>query len=268
MTRSGRFALLVAAAFGAAIPASARAQQRKVKVVSSDSTPIVYAYVTIEGGIGQITDEKGEVNLGTGKHKTFTVNVRRIGYQPWFGKLEFPDTTAMFTIALPRLTQTLGAIHVSGRSGELSVPLQKFYDRWEMRQKGALSATFIGPEEIEGRHPTRTSDLFSGLSGVALVHSDNGAVCARSNGGSCFMTVMIDGNVFRNASRMCYMQGALHIGRGAQSEVDHGPDLNDAIDINDIAAVEVYTRGGNMPVTLQAPDNACGVLAIWTGSRK
>ncbi len=74
--RSGRL-VTIALAAAVALPPVARAQSRKLLVVSSDSQPIVYAYVTVNGAIGMITDEKGEVSLGAGKTKTVTVNVRR-----------------------------------------------------------------------------------------------------------------------------------------------------------------------------------------------
>ena len=45
-----------------------------------------------------------------------------------------------------------------------------------MRQKGTLSATFIGPEEIEKRHPSNTSDMLYGLNGVTMVHDRSGAI--------------------------------------------------------------------------------------------
>jgi hypothetical protein len=49
---------------------------------------------------------------------------------------------------------------------------------------------------------------------------------------------------------------------------DIGVDLNRYITANDVSAIEVYTHGGNMPASLQVTDNACGVIAIWTGSRR
>lgn len=45
-------------------------------------------------------------------------------------------------------------------------------------------------------------------------------------------------------------------------------DLNEYIDPNDIAAIEIYPRGGNMPVSLQTVDSGCGVIAFWSGARK
>jgi hypothetical protein len=46
------------------------------------------------------------------------------------------------------------------------------------------------------------------------------------------------------------------------------PAIDDILDANDVAAIEVYNRGANMPISLQANDNACGVIALWTGSRQ
>ena len=47
-----------------------------------------------------------------------------------------------------------------------------------------------------------------------------------------------------------------------------GVDINMLLDANDVAAIEVYVRGGNMPVNFQFQDSGCGVVAFWTGSRR
>jgi hypothetical protein len=179
-------------ALSAAIPSAAHAQVRKLRVISVDSVPIVYAFVTFDGGNGEITDEKGEINFGAGKTKMYSVNVRRIGYEQWFGKLTFPDTAVTLTVALPRVAQALGEVRISGRSTE-SVALQPFYDRWTMRQKGLLSAAFIGPEEIEFRHPNKITNMLNGLTGVSLVRNDKGDQVAMGLNGTCQMAIMLDG---------------------------------------------------------------------------
>jgi len=45
-------------------------------------------------------------------------------------------------------------------------------------------------------------------------------------------------------------------------------NVNEYVDPSDVAAIEIYARGGNMPISLQTNDSACGVIAIWTGSRR
>lgn len=168
--------LVFTLALGVILPASVLAQTTVLKVIGSDSVPVPFAWVSVEGGTANITDEKGTVSLGAIRHGTLTVEVRRIGYQPWFGKLEFPDTATTLTVTLPCLAQQLAGVTVTGEAVKTQLELTGFYDRWFMRQKGTLSATFIGPEEIEKRHPSNTSDMLYGLNGVTMVHDRSGAI--------------------------------------------------------------------------------------------
>ncbi len=256
---------VAACALAMTTPARGVAQSIMLKVIGSDSVPVPFAWVAVEGAVAQITDEKGTVGMGPAKHKTLTVSIRRIGYQPWFGKLELPDTAATLTVALGRLVQQLTEVTVTGRTLAPHLELTGFYDRWLQRQKGTLSATFIGPEEIEKRNPARASDMLNGLNGVSLMKGPHGETCAvgRGTGGMCFMTVVIDGSVMRPVGRSCTLKPLFG---GARAMT--GPDLNEQVDPSDLAGIEIYARGGNMPVSLQGVDNACGVLEIWTGSRR
>ena len=270
MRTHGRNVRAVAAGIMIALPALARAQVSTLKVIGSDTLPVVFASVSIEGGTLSITDERGLVNLGAPRRKTLTVEVRRIGYTPWFGKITLSDTATVITVTLPRLVQQLEGVTVTGERVKTRLELAGFYDRWMMRHKGTLSATFIGPEELEKRHPSKTTDMLFGLTGVTIMHDQSGAMCARGSGGQCFMTVLIDGNTLRpSPPLLCHGPSLFHIGPMTTPTKDNvGPDINQYIDASSVAAIEVYAHGGNMPVSLQAADNACGVLAIWTGARK
>jgi hypothetical protein len=266
---------LIAAFFSVPIAGSrAWGQSSKIRVVSTEGAAIPYAWVSVQGSQALVTDENGEVALGTVHHKTFTVEVRRIGYAPWMGPVVFPDTAAVIGVSLARVAQQLGSVTVMGEHIKNQLALTGFYDRVLMRQKGVLSATFVGPEEIEQRHAARFSDLLEGRLGVALMHTSDNKVIARGIGGMCFMTILLDGN------RVCPPAGcniepssAFSANRAGDPAVqaqakDAKVDLNQYIDVNDVAAIEIYARGGNMPVSLQAADNSCGVIAIWTGARR
>jgi hypothetical protein len=235
--------------------------------------------VTVEGGNGQITDEHGEVSLGAGKKKTVTVNARRIGFQPFIGKVDLPDTAATIVIPLARLTQALGTVQVTAQAAH-SPLLQPFYDRWLLRQKGALSATFIGPEEIEFRHPNKITNMLSGLNGVSWRNTERGDLIAYGFNGTCQMAVLVDGiRQCPNAGCKCDACGSNgpSIASGSKPSAfkpanaiddDNAVIIDHVVDAASVTAIEVYTRGANMPVSLQVSDNACGVIAIWTGSRK
>ncbi len=235
--------------------ADAGTQGRLVRVVADNGQPIMYANVTLEGATTRITDEKGEVSLGVGKRQEFTVRVSRIGFAPWFGKVNLPNAATM-TVTLPQIAQLLATVTVSGGSPQIRTPLQLtgFYDRWMSRQKGALSAVFVGPEELEFRHPAKITSMLSGLNGVQLrkgAGMDDNLIAYSTTIADAFsmslcpMAVLIDG------------------------QQERPPVFIDrVIDANAVMAIEVYSRGGNMPVGLQADDTACGVIALWTGSRK
>ena len=265
---SGMSAFMAALALSAASPACAIAQATVLKVIGSDSVPVPFAWVSVDGGTSSITDEGGHVTLGAARHKKLTVEVRRIGYEPWLGKLDLPDTAAVLTVVLPRIAQSLSSATITSIAARSRLQRTGFYDRWLQRQKGTLSATFMAPEEIEKRHPTHTSDLLFGLSGVSMTNGPDGAMCARGSGGSCFMAVLLDGNVLRNTTNVCTLHSSLHVGPGGTPKDVVGPDINQYIDAANVAALEVYARGATMPASLQAADNSCGVIAIWTGSRR
>lgn len=251
--------LVIASVLALVVPTILAAQARVVRVVSTDGQPIAYANVNVEGGETQITDAKGEVSLGAGKRQALTVHIRRIGFAPWFGKLELPDTAAVLTVTLPRLAQNLSTVTVTGES-ESASPLARtgFYDRWLMRQKGVLSAVFISPEELEFRHPDRITNMLYGLNGVRMMKKCveppekrhlclQGLVAASPTG--CPMAIVVDGQ-------------QQHPPKGANVDIDM------LLHAGDVAAIEVYARAGNMPVNFQFQDTGCGVIAFWTGSRK
>lgn len=176
--------------------------------------------------------------------------MRRIGYQPWFGKVDFADTAAVLTITLQHLAQTLSTVTVTGRSAvRSSLELTGFYDRWMMSQKGTLSAVFIGPEELEFRHPDKITNMLYGLNGVRMIRIKGDYLpfttgAASMTGDMCPMAIVVD----------------------AQQVTGVAPDK--ILDANDVNAIEVYNRGGNMPISMQFNDTICGVVAFWTGSRR
>ncbi len=263
-----------AIALSSGLSANVLAQSSILRVVGTDSLPIPFASVFVQGGVANITDEHGRLPL-IGKHQTLTTEVRRIGYTPWFGKIELPDTAATITIVLARIAQQLGGVTITGEQTTSRLAAAGFYDRWQQRQKGALSATFIGPEELERRHPQRISDMLSGVSGVSMIHTPQGGMVAKGVGGTCFMTILVDG------AKVCPPLGchtAATTGQNAPQITPARPnpgetlddiavDLNRYVTASDVTAIEVYARGGNMPASLQVSDNACGAIAIWTGSR-
>jgi hypothetical protein len=238
------------------------AQDRVIHVISVDSQPIAYAFVQANGGHAQLTDENGRVSMGSGKKQTLTIEVRRIGFTPFYGKIDFPDTGIVIPVMLPSLTQQLGSVNIVARKSRSSLEMSGFYRRWLNGQKGVTSAVFIGPEEIEKRNTSRVSAILGGVTGVSMSRTSNAnTVVTSSSGGSCPMAIIIDGRQVCPASGCSFQDYS----RGLT-------DLNSVLidqvlDINSVAGIEVYRRGGNMPTDFHV-DGECGAVAIWTGTRK
>jgi hypothetical protein len=235
-------------------------RSRTVRVVSADGKPVVYANVSVEGGTIQITNEHGETTIGRGTRQDFTLSIRRIGFTPWFGKIDFADTATVLTVTLAHAAQALGAVRVTGQKNTSSPFVQGFYDRWLMRQKGVISATFIGPEELESRHPDHITNMLRGLNGVTMLNTPCGAIqnCLVAVGtiNNCEMAILVDG-------KQQYKEPI----PGTKPPI-YAVLLDQILAANDVMGIEIYSMAGNMPISLQADDAACGVIALWTGSRK
>ncbi len=108
--------------------------------------------------------------------------------------------------------------------------------------------SFITPDEIRRRNPSYYSDLFRNTPGLVLVGggSMSGTEIQMSNasirGSTCTPPVYVD---------------------GIQVVTDFG-GLESAVDIHQIAAIEVYTRASNVPSEWGGTNGGCGVVLIWT----
>jgi hypothetical protein len=237
-------------------------QDRVLRVVTTDGQPVAYAFVQANGGHAQLTDEDGRVGMGAGKKQTMTIEVRRIGFTPFYGKLDFPDTAITMPIVLTAIAQELGSVKVTANKSKNSLELNGFYRRWLDAQKGVTSAVFIGPEEIDKRNSSRITAMLSGVNGVNIMRTPNGnSVAVSGAGGQCPMAIIVDGR------KVCPNAGCNNQDFSKGVNDMNGVLLDQVLDINSVAGIEVYKRGGNMPSDFHV-DGECGAIALWTGSRK
>jgi hypothetical protein len=239
------------------------ANAHRLRVVRPDGSPIPYANVSVNGGMPLITDARGDVALGADKMRSITTAVRRIGFQPWFGTVDFPDTLSRVTITLTPVGQRLGEVRITANASPISPFVRGFYDRWAMRQKGLLTATFIGPEELEFRHPDNITNVLRGLLGVRMKPVGGlgdlfQVLFSAETDLNCPMAVVLDG-------KQIYPTDLVSKTGPPPITVVY---INRNIVASQIMGIEVYARGGNMPIELQVNDTRCGVVAFWTGSRK
>ncbi len=250
--------VVAAVAFAAS---AAGAQDRALRVTSPDSEPIAYAFVQANGGRAMLTDENGRVSIGAGKKQTLTIEVRRIGYTPYYGKVDFPDTAITIPIILPSIAQQLSSVKVTADKSKSPLERSGFYRRWLDGQKGVTSAAFIGPEEIEKKNEARVSTILGSVNGIRITRTSNGNNVVVSGTSSCGMAVIIDGR------QVCPNAGCRILDTSAGMTDMNSVLIDQVIDLSAIAGIEVYRRGGNMPSDFHV-DGECGAVALWTGSRR
>lgn len=286
MPRSLPAVLVLVAVLGGALMApfpAAFAQQRVIRVVGEDGQPVLYANVTLTGERPRITDERGEVEIGTSARGPLAVDVRRLGYEPWFGTLMFGDTLLRAQVTLRPLSRRMFTVKVTDSVRSVPSYLRGFYERMLARQRGIGNGTYLTPEEVERRNVSMASALLQGLNGVSLQRTASGKIVAMNSGGTCQMTVLIDGRracpdggcsggSATRPSAPSAPAGAPRRGRTFVAAPSPGDDqyvlLDNLVGATEVAAVEVYPRGASIPPSLPADDTSCGLVAFWTGGRR
>jgi len=285
MPRFQTGAIVFAAILGAALAlpfSGAGAQQRVIRVMGDDGQPVAYANVTVAGERPRITNEKGEVEVGSSSRPEFSADVRRLGYEAWSGKLAMRDTVMSALVTLHRISRRLFKVTITDSSRGISANLRGFYERMLARQRGVGSGIYLTPEEVDKHNAVAASALLNGLNGVSLVRTATGKTVAMSSGGTCQMTVLIDGR------RACPDNGCSGGAspppppdnsngtprRGSRASPPPPPRdeefvlLDNLVGVSEVAAIEVYPRGASIPSSLPTPDASCGLIAFWTGGRR
>ncbi len=290
MPRCLQRALLCAAlvAGGSLVPRSdALAQQRTIRVIGDDGQPVAYANVTLAGERPRITNEKGEVDVtGVARGDVTAVDVRRLGFEAWYGNVALGDTVTMAQVTLRRIARRMFTVTITDSSNRVPAFLRGFYERMLARQRGIGSGVYFPPEEVDKRAMNMTTALLQGLNGVSLRRTPGGKTVAMNAEGTCQMSVLVDGH------RIC-PAGGCDVGApsnsspppsgsgsgsrrsrnpssavSAQSKDDQYVLIDQLLNPNEVAAVEVYARGATIPSSLPTVDASCGLVAFWTGGRK
>jgi hypothetical protein len=275
---------------GVLVPLSgALAQQRTVRVVGEDGEPVAFANVTLSGERPVITNEKGEVAVGTAPRPGLKVDVRRLGYEPWYGPLALSDTVMTAQVMLRRISRRMFTVKITDSSRITSSYLRGFYERMLGRQRGIGSGIYLTPEEVDRHNPGFASALLQGINGISVRRMASGKNVVMNSAGSCDMSVLVDGHPVcpeggcsngssrppapRPMPSVNTQRNPPPTSRGtsatsASAGDDHFVAIDDVLNASEIAAVEVYPRGASVPPALQTVEASCGLVAFWTGDRK
>lgn len=254
-----------------------------VVVTDSMHRPIPFAMVQVDGGVSRVADDSGRTYFNVAADDSLRIMVRRMGYEPYFGWSLRDPATGTYPATLTLLPNTLERVTVRDR---LNTPLARtgFYDRLQRVQRGAISAVFITPEELDLRNPSRVSQVIDGRASVKIVYQ-KGRPILSGRGGNCGMTVLLDGqrmtmmveDILNNYERRDLDRELQRAGGdpGAQEAAIAGflrlrSSLDDLVTAHSVAAIEIYSSIAAAPAELQrnAGPSGCGIIALWTGTRQ
>lgn len=249
-----RAALIVASLLlaAAALPAQ---ELRRVSGTVLDSTGTPIPYVSVNGGprFRTLSNAVGEFTLMMPRTEGFDIDVRRIGFLP--GKIRIlagSDTTV--DVRLQQLGVLMETQIIRAREQVRNLAVRGFYERMAEVERGGLNAEFVTPEEIEMRHPMRTSQLLDQKRGVRVRRVGNCYVvstCYRIFGSSgCSATVYLDGRRLNNLAQ----------GASSQAPVE----IDDLVPVTGVSGIEIYARASQAPPQFQSMAGTCPIVLVWT----
>ncbi len=223
--------------------------------------------------------QDGRFALPVGTPREGRIVVRSVGYVPRLVDVPVTDSGAdLGTIPLRAVATRLDQIAVEAEEVRIEPGLAGFYRR---KQNGL--GTFLTRDDIERRHPRKTSQLLEHTSGVVIE-------CPRSGSTSDCIAYNSRGKDIRLRSGAVGGGRALPGGIGAAGGggtpgeedaaagwqftrcpmaiwLDGTPSTLglDEIPAETIVAIEVYPGAALTPATFGT--GRCGVIAIWTRSR-
>lgn len=180
------------------------------------------------------------------------VIARRIGFEPEEARVTLEaGRQRQVDFELKGIPEQLDSVMIreSGGRGRMA-------DFWARRLVGI--GAFLTHEDIERRHPQRSSDLLRTITGVKVVMGESGfdrpliymgrnaAVGLNTRtgpafGASCHVTYYVDGSL-------------------VPSGTFHMDDISPLL----IEGIEVYRGPAETPARMRQRDTACGVIVIWT----
>jgi Carboxypeptidase regulatory-like domain len=185
------------------------------------------------------TDSLGRFVVSKLRVAEHLVRVRKLGYYVQYIPIRTSVTSAVrVRVALESMATTLAGVTV--RADRVPIRLRRFQERVEHNGWGQ----FLTRSQILERQAISVGDLLSRMRGVTVGADELGRPVPRNSRG-CPMRIMLDGQPFS-------LEGA---------------SLNAMVTLNDLAGIEVYTRGDGVPLDMAfgpITNLSCGVIGLWT----
>ncbi len=232
-------------------PSSAKTQQVQGVVIDritrerAVGASVMLLDTTFNAVAGTTTNQTGAFRIQASRPGSFFVLTEALGYRPTLdGILDLGDGGAVTVeIYIDPKPIELDSLKVAVERVETFQILEMtgFNERVEHG-----FGHFITPEDIRRRNPRYFFEMFRSVPGVrvtgaALTGTTIQFTVGSSRGPTCTPRVFVD---------------------GVQANVDMG--LEGAVEVDQVAGIEVYSRPVQVPLQWGGSDSTCGVLLIWT----
>ena len=261
-----------------ALASAAGAQDARVRVTVRDTagTVIPFALVQPANGASRAASDSGVAEFRLEAKDSLRFVVRRIGYEAFEGWVPRAQGTGDYMVRLMPLVQSLKATRILARSN-VALARTGFYDRMERNGMGATAARFITPEELDLRNPARISQMLQGENFVKVDHHSGRAFLV-GRAMNCPMTILLDGRRLRGTMEEVLTADGIREmrRRGGPNPKVVDEFMRERLSIDEIVissgvvAIEIYASMAGAPAKLQqnASTESCGIVALWTGSRR
>jgi hypothetical protein len=218
------------------------------RVLDSAGTPLFGAIIEEAASKTRtLTDSSGRFRLVGLPSGLQFVRARKVGYLPeYFPVQTVAGKVTTATVRLRPAGQTLARVDVKADGFRSNPKMQGFYERAALGQ-----GVFVTREEILRRNTTQVSDILRGRNGITVIGGAGGATIAGrmlgmaggSGPGLCTLPLILDGVLI---------------------EMRNGATIDQFVNVQDVAGIEVYTSGPQVPGALQMGNTACGAIVVWT----
>lgn len=264
LLRTASFAGMLLLLFVCAAPSTAQVVTGRV-LDGTNRQPVILAHVALVDSVGTVLDEtfsdhEGRYRLATRQPGAYYMVVQALGYLPAAdGVLELGRGGFMpADFYLRPEPIELAGLTATAERVERHLENQGFY-----RRMAAGFGHFVTPKELENapvrdmveflqRLPGVQQRMVSGFAGLFMTHHGPPASLTQPGAqapdppGLCTPVLYIDGMRVNDPEP------------GAS-----GVRLDLLVDFESVLAVEVYTRGVQIPLQY-AMSNSCGVILVWT----
>jgi hypothetical protein len=239
---------LLTASLAAPAAAQPEAAGLVITVRGSDGFPLPNARITLDGAAAEPrTERDGRFQVGGLAAGSHVLDVSALGYRQTRMDVSLvAGEVSRVAVTLQVAPVTLEGLEVEAMD-ELPPPLRDFYRR---RSRG--TGTFFTRQQIEVMQPRVLTDVLRRVPGLQITSTAGPFGASQS------------AHMGRSAgSRSCAVQYYVN---GIPFPVATDVGINNFIQPDDVAAVEVYSGSARIPPQFNSSTaNArCGVVAIWT----